>query len=821
MITCLAAHSGQTRRSERRFGVCALWIVTGIAVGALTAVAQDAPLGSIQGTAVARAAGRAVPGAVIQVEGTAMSTVANAVGRFAIDNVTTGETVIVVQAPGFLDLRVPGLQVEANQPLELLVELEVTPNFMQRIQVTATKSALSIGEVPAQTDVVDRETIDRRGDQELTQAIAHISGVLISTQAGSFESVALRGMPRDGNEFTTTLLLIDGVPQTDSRNSSRVVNLPINDASSIEVVRGPNSALYGRTAVGGAINVLTADPTPAHQFSVDFTVGEFGMLKGVGRASGPVGRWGGYYASIAQEHNDGYFTGPIDFDVDKTAVFGKLTFMPDTKSFGSVSINSVVSDNSTPTNVPIIDGQLLSDLDPRFGRRTSLNFPGPNYRQEERRFTLNYTRSLAERVRLVEVFGCRPIQYKFIDDGDVIGGPFDLEANTLTMFPFELQTDEDIFYQELRFEVTPKLGPVKSSLIVGGSYEQTSGFSAGNLIFTDPDLFGWTLNYLNPIFPPRDEWQFFRFGGNDYNLGITGLFAQYMIEPTNRWVMTVGGRYDRLALDNTLTFRDSRPMVEDTFEAFSPKLSSMFKLLGTGNDAGPAVNVYGTYSQAFLTPRRPSQLRPSDEQIELIPEDIDNYEVGVKGNVLGGALSFEGAYFWMRRDGIVTTVRQGPFFLPTNAGEHKYRGFETGVRWLASPRVATYLNASFYRNRFGDFVIESSGGDTVLTGNRLPISPDRVINGGATFSPVPLIDFTVDVKHVGAVKIDQRNTFELDPYTLVDVAVTWRRGPLRLTLSAHNLFNTQYFWNGDISGGQSVDIGRPRQILLTTSFLFK
>ncbi len=816
MVICSVARFRRESPFERPPFELVPWIVIGTVLGTLTSAAQDAPLGGIQGVAVESAGG----GAVIEIEGTALRAVANAVGRFVVRHVPAGETAIVVEAPGFLKLRVPGLRVKADERLELRVELEATPNLMQRIQVTATKSALSIGDVPAQTDIVDRETIDRRGDQELTQALAHIPGLVISTQAGSFESVALRGMPRDGNEFTNTLLLIDGVPQTDSRNSARVVNLPINDADSIEVVRGPNSALYGRTAVGGAINVLTASPTSEHRFGLDLTTGEFGTLKGLGRASGPLGRRVGYYVSLAREHNGGYFTGPIDFNVDETATFGKLTFVPDAKSFGSVSIHGVVSDNSTPTNVPIIDGQLLSDLDPRFDRRTSLNFPGPNYHQEETRLTVNYTRELAERVRVVEVFGYRPIQYKFIDDGDVIGGPFDLEANTLAMFPFELETDEDIFYQELRLEAAPQFGGIKSSLIVGGSYERTGGFSAGNLIFTDPDLFGWTLNYLNPIFPPRNEWQFFRFGGNDYNLGITGLFLQYMIEPTSRWVVTVGGRYDRLALDNTLTFRDGAPRVEDTFDAFSPKISSTFKLLGVEDDSGPVVNAYATYSQAFLPPRRPSQLRPGDEQIELIPEDIDNYEVGLKGSVLGGALSFEGAYFRMHRDGIVTTVRQGPFFLPANAGKHKYKGFETAVRWRPGRKLTTYLNASFYRNRFDDFVIESSRGDTVLTGNRLPISPDRVINGGAVFSPRSFLDFTLDVKHVGTVQIDQRNAFELDPYTLVDAAVTWRRGPVRLTLAAHNLFDAEYFWNGDISSGESADIGRPRQVLVTTSFVF-
>ena len=109
----------------------------------------------------------------------------------------------------------------------------------------------------------------------------------------------------------------------------------------------------------------------------------------------------------------------------------------------------------------------------------------------------------------------------------------------------------------------------------------------------------------------------------------------------------------------------------------------------------------------------------------------------------------------------------------------------------------------------------------MLTGNRLPISPDQVVNGGVSFTPVPFIDVTVNVKHVGDVQIDQGNTFKLDPYTLVDAAVSWRRGPFRLTLSAHNLFDEEYFWNGDISSGESADPGRPRQVLITTSLLFR
>ena len=780
--------------------------------------AAEQSTGTIAGSVVESDGGTAVADAVVMVEGSSLAGVTNAVGRFEIADVPAGMITLAVRASGFLDLQAPPIQVTANTTVLVTIELDVTPNYMERVQVTASKAPLSIGELAAQADIVERSDIDQRGDQRLTQAISHVPGALVSTQAGSFESVMLRGLPRDGNEFTSTLLLIDGVPQTDSRNSARVINLPIHDANSIEIVRGPNSALYGRTAIGGAVNVRTGDPTADHQAVFDLTGGGFGFFKGAGRASGPIEDWGGYFVSASSERNGGFYTGPFDFNVDQTSVFGKLSFVPDSKSFGMVSMNRVVSAQSLPTNVPIINGRFLSDIDPGFDRLSDVNVEGVNYRQNEARLTANYTRQFTNQVRLVNVFGYRQIQYKFIDSGDITGAPFDLETNTLTQYPFDLQTDEDIFYGESRVESDFVLSGMSSSVIAGGSFEWTSGFGAGNLIFTDADTFGWPLNYLDPVHPQKSDWEFFRFGGNDYNVGGLGLFGQFSIEPTTRLILSAGGRYDRLDLENTLTFREGTPVVEDTFDAFSPKASATFKLLP--DDPSTDVNIYGQYSQAFLPPRRPSGLRPGDDEINLNPEDIDNYEVGLKGSLLDGEVTLEATYFYMKREGIVHSVRQGPFFVPTNAGEHRYKGVELGASWAPTSLVSMYANGAFYRNRFGDFVVETESGDTDLTGNRLPISPDRIINGGVVITPDSRFNIRVDVKHVGDVMVDTGNTFELDPYTLLDAAVSWLVGPTRVTLSAHNLFNEEYYWNGDTSLAESADPGAPRQVLLTTSFSF-
>ena len=77
--------------------------------------------------------------------------------------------------------------MQAGQAFALTIELDTTPNFMEVVQVTATKTALSVGEVAAQTTIIDRDTIELQGDQTLTQAIGNAPGVVVSTQLGIFE----------------------------------------------------------------------------------------------------------------------------------------------------------------------------------------------------------------------------------------------------------------------------------------------------------------------------------------------------------------------------------------------------------------------------------------------------------------------------------------------------------------------------------------------------------------------------------------------------------------------------------------------------------
>jgi iron complex outermembrane recepter protein len=338
------------------------------------------------------------------------------------------------------------------------------------------------------------------------------------------------------------------------------------------------------------------------------------------------------------------------------------------------------------------------------------------------------------------------------------------------------------------------------------------GSSVYDGLLTDEETFGFpNFSYVNPVIPDRSLWMHDP-SSVAFNVGITGLFGQYLIEPARRFVVTLAGRYDRLALDAT---QGTAASVEQTVDAFSPKVGATVKLLGTdAGAAGPTLNAFGAYSQAFLPPRRPSALQASDTALNLKPEDIENYEAGLKGNILGGRLALEASYFYMTEDGVVINRFVNNRFVPSNAGRLTFTGFESGATWTPTQKVTAHVNGAFYRHRYGDFVIQSSSGDRKLTGNRPVLSPDYIVNWGASVLPVPAVSLTVDVKHVSSTFGDDSNMARIDGYTLFDVGATWQIGQLRVTLSGRNLLNQEFYFD---AGSSSADPGPPRQVLLSTT----
>ena len=119
----------RTRCGRRWGGVAGLSLALLIAlrgeVEGQGAAVQVPQTGTVAGIVVARESGQAVADATVTIEGTVRVSVTNAVGRFRVDDVPAGQVILVVRAAGFLELRVPDLQVQADEMVPLRVELEV------------------------------------------------------------------------------------------------------------------------------------------------------------------------------------------------------------------------------------------------------------------------------------------------------------------------------------------------------------------------------------------------------------------------------------------------------------------------------------------------------------------------------------------------------------------------------------------------------------------------------------------------------------------------------------------------------------------------
>lgn len=159
------------------------------------------------------------------------------------------------------------------------------------ILVTATRLALPIDAVPAAVTVLDKAAVDRAQDLGLSELLLRTPGVSLSRNGGYGTAVSLRIR---GAESEQTVVVLDGVKLNDPSATSggyNLANLLIGDASRIEVLRGPQSILWGSQAIGGVINVVTPLPEKALEGSFDIEAGSRQTVSAraaIGGRTGPL-----------------------------------------------------------------------------------------------------------------------------------------------------------------------------------------------------------------------------------------------------------------------------------------------------------------------------------------------------------------------------------------------------------------------------------------------------------------------------------------------------------------------------------------------------
>ncbi|MGE5563689.1 MAG: TonB-dependent receptor plug domain-containing protein [Bacillota bacterium] len=157
------------------------------------------------------------------------------------------------------------------------------PVYTDQIVITASRAPESEAETPASVTIIDAEQIERLGEPLIGELLRLTPSAAVTSigPAGSLTEVRIRG-----SEANHTLLFVDGIKINDpaSGDTPRFELLNADLASRIEVVRGPQSALWGSDAIGGVIAVNGLDDVPGRTASAEG--GSFGFRRA--SASGAV-----------------------------------------------------------------------------------------------------------------------------------------------------------------------------------------------------------------------------------------------------------------------------------------------------------------------------------------------------------------------------------------------------------------------------------------------------------------------------------------------------------------------------------------------------
>ena len=157
------------------------------------------------------------------------------------------------------------------------------------IVVTASRTPLAIDRVAASVTVLDRALIDRAQDIGVSELLLRTPGVSLSRNGGYGTATSLRIR---GAETDQTVVVIDGVKLNDPSSAGggyNFANLLVGDAARIEVLRGPQSILWGSQAIGGVVNVVTPLPERAFEASLDIETGSRETASGRAAIGGRTG----------------------------------------------------------------------------------------------------------------------------------------------------------------------------------------------------------------------------------------------------------------------------------------------------------------------------------------------------------------------------------------------------------------------------------------------------------------------------------------------------------------------------------------------------
>ena len=192
-------------------------------------------------------------GANILIENTLLGTAADEHGEFLITNIPIGNNTITVSAVGYAK---KSLNISLTEGMTKNVNfiLESQSYQFDQLIVTANKYATDIKDIPASSYVLDQNIFSEKNFNKIDDALRYVPGITMVT-----DQISIRGSSGYGRGAGTRVLVaIDGIPVYTPDSGDIIWELiPISEIGRVEIIKGSVSSLYGSSAIGGIVNIIT------------------------------------------------------------------------------------------------------------------------------------------------------------------------------------------------------------------------------------------------------------------------------------------------------------------------------------------------------------------------------------------------------------------------------------------------------------------------------------------------------------------------------------------------------------------------------------
>ncbi|HEY7576191.1 MAG TPA: TonB-dependent receptor [Acetobacteraceae bacterium] len=227
--------------------------------------------------------------------------------------------------------------------------------FHEPVTTSATGKPQTASTAPVNMEIVTQDDIRRSGATSIPDVLQFVTGVDVRRYGIADAEVGIRGY---NQPFNPRLLVLVNGRQVYLDDYGRVLwsGIPVQLAEirQIEVIKGPNSALYGFNAVSGVINIITYDPLRDKINTATFTGGTQNYLAGSAVGTGQIGDRAGLRVSIGGFRADDYPPGPLPVtdalnrrnpQVGAFNVDGRAMLSPDVEAYveGSMSDSRVAA----------------------------------------------------------------------------------------------------------------------------------------------------------------------------------------------------------------------------------------------------------------------------------------------------------------------------------------------------------------------------------------------------------------------------------------------------------------------------------------------